>query len=193
MDQAMEVAAHIASLPPLATRVTKESLRSGLDVPLPEAVLGDLYRFAMLERQHKLWDEAGIKVTSISMGDPMGWCRPWIVKDDIIEVKKRWPEIVNWRFHFHNGRGLALASTYAALDALEAKDTLYIDTAVGGIGGCPYAPGAAGNLATEDLLYALDGLGIEGGGAHSFDEHVRLDSLPFRARLLALLLEEPGV
>ena len=44
------------------------------------------------------------------------------------EVKKRWPEIVNWRFHFHNGRGLALASTYAALDALEAAHDEHVVT-----------------------------------------------------------------
>lgn len=122
-------------------------------------------RFAMLERQHKLWDEAGIKVTSISLGDPMGWCRPWVVKDDIIEIKKRWPEIVNWRFHFHNGRGLALACTYAALDALEAKDTLFIDTAVGGIGGCPYCGSGRGMgmAPTEDIVNMLNEMGIETG------------------------------
>lgn len=63
MDQAMAVADHIASLPPLATQVTKESLRSGLEQPLPEAVLGDLYRFAMLEltedkaESHQAWRE----------------------------------------------------------------------------------------------------------------------------------------
>jgi enoyl-CoA hydratase/carnithine racemase len=63
MDQAMAVANHIAELPPLATRVTKESLRSGMDTPLPEAVLGDLYRFAMLEwtedkaESHQAWRE----------------------------------------------------------------------------------------------------------------------------------------
>jgi enoyl-CoA hydratase/carnithine racemase len=63
MDKAMEVAEHIASLPPLAARLTKESLRSGLETPLPEAVLGDLYRFAMLEmtedkaESHKSWRE----------------------------------------------------------------------------------------------------------------------------------------
>jgi enoyl-CoA hydratase/carnithine racemase len=61
MDKAMEVAEHIAGLPPLAARVTKESLRSGLDTPLSEAVLGDLYRFAMLEmtedkaESHQAW------------------------------------------------------------------------------------------------------------------------------------------
>ena len=63
MDKAMEVAEHIASLPPLATRVTKESLRSGFDSPLSEAVLGDLYRFAALEmtedkaESHQSWRE----------------------------------------------------------------------------------------------------------------------------------------
>ncbi|MFA7249727.1 MAG: citramalate synthase [Dehalococcoidia bacterium] len=122
-------------------------------------------RFAILEREHKLWDEAGIKVTSISLGDPMGWCRPWIVKDDIIEVKKRWPDIVNWRFHFHNGRGLALSCTYAALDALEAKDTLHIDTALGGIGGCPYCGSGRGMgmAPTEDVVNMLNEMGIETG------------------------------
>lgn len=63
MAKAMEVADHIAALPPLATRMTKESLRSGLDTPLPEAVLGDLYRFAALEmtedkaESHQAWRE----------------------------------------------------------------------------------------------------------------------------------------
>ena len=63
MDKAMEVADHIAALPPLAARLTKESLRSGMETPLPDAVLGDLYRFAMLEmtedkaESHKSWRE----------------------------------------------------------------------------------------------------------------------------------------
>ena len=63
MDKAMEVALHIADQPPLAARVTKESLRSGFDSPLSEAVLGDLYRFAVLEmtedkaESHQAWRE----------------------------------------------------------------------------------------------------------------------------------------
>ncbi|MSO99491.1 MAG: hypothetical protein EXR07_00340 [Acetobacteraceae bacterium] len=63
MDKAMEVANHIAALPPLAARLTKESLRSGMETPLPDAVLGDLYRFAVLEmtedkaESHKSWRE----------------------------------------------------------------------------------------------------------------------------------------
>jgi enoyl-CoA hydratase/carnithine racemase len=63
MARAMEVAEHIASLPPLATRLTKESLNRGADIPLADAVLGDLYRFAMLEltedkqEAHQAWRE----------------------------------------------------------------------------------------------------------------------------------------
>lgn len=61
--------------------------------------------------------------------------------------------------HFHDTRGTALANVLAGLDA----GITTFDAAAGGLGGCPFAPGASGNLATEDLLYMLDGLGIETG------------------------------
>ena len=61
--------------------------------------------------------------------------------------------------HFHDTRGTALANVLAALDL----GITTFDASAGGLGGCPYAPGATGNLATEDLLYMLDGLGIETG------------------------------
>ena len=61
--------------------------------------------------------------------------------------------------HFHDTRGTALANVYAALQCGIGT----FDSSAGGLGGCPYAPGAAGNLATEDLVYLLDGLGIETG------------------------------
>lgn len=62
--------------------------------------------------------------------------------------------------HFHDTFGQALANT---LVALEEFDIQVVDAAVAGLGGCPYAPGAAGNLATEDLVYLLDGLGVSTG------------------------------
>lgn len=61
--------------------------------------------------------------------------------------------------HFHDTRGTALVNVYAALQ----EGVVVFDSAAGGLGGCPYAPGAAGNLATEDLLFMLDGLGIATG------------------------------
>jgi hydroxymethylglutaryl-CoA lyase len=62
-------------------------------------------------------------------------------------------------FHFHDTRGTALANVAAGLDA----GVRCFDSATGGTGGCPYAPGAAGNLATEDLVYFLDASGWEHG------------------------------
>jgi isopropylmalate/homocitrate/citramalate synthase len=62
-------------------------------------------------------------------------------------------------FHFHDTRGTALANVVAGLDA----GVRCFDASAGGTGGCPFAPGAAGNLATEDLVYLLDGLGMETG------------------------------
>jgi hydroxymethylglutaryl-CoA lyase len=61
--------------------------------------------------------------------------------------------------HFHDTRGTALANVYAALEC----GIVIFDSSAGGLGGCPYAPGAAGNLSTEDLVYMLDGLGIDTG------------------------------
>src|SRR5207245_7972779 len=61
--------------------------------------------------------------------------------------------------HFHDTRGTALANVLAALPFGIAT----FDASAGGLGGCPYAPGAAGNLATEDLVYMLNGLGLETG------------------------------
>ncbi len=61
--------------------------------------------------------------------------------------------------HFHDTRGTALANVLMALQ----MGISIIDAAAGGLGGCPYAPGAAGNLATEDLLYMLHGMGIATG------------------------------
>ena len=64
-------------------------------------------------------------------------------------------------FHFHDTRGTALANVAAAMSA----GVRCFDASTGGAGGCPYAPGAAGNLATEDLVYLLDAIGLEHGVA----------------------------
>jgi hydroxymethylglutaryl-CoA lyase len=61
--------------------------------------------------------------------------------------------------HFHDTYGQALANILSCLEAGVAT----VDTAVAGLGGCPYAPGASGNVATEDVVYMLDGMGIETG------------------------------
>ena len=119
----------------------------------------------MLEKQHQLWDEAGIKVTSVSMGDPMSWCRPDKVEDSVVRVKERWPEVKHFRMHFHNGRNMAIASAYAALRVLEPEDTLEMDGTIGGFGGCPYCGNgrATGQAPTEDVIHMMGDMGIDTG------------------------------
>jgi hypothetical protein len=82
-------------------------------------------------------------------------------------------------FHFHDTRGTALANVAAGLDA----GVRCFDSAAGGTGGCPYAPGAAGNLATEDLVYFLDASGWEHGAS--------LDGILAAARFIADALGRP--
>jgi hydroxymethylglutaryl-CoA lyase len=79
--------------------------------------------------------------------------------------------------HFHDTRGTALANVLAALE----MGIHTIDSSVGGLGGCPYAPGAAGNLATEDLLYMLHGMGIQTG--------VDLEKVVAAARFIAQFID----
>lgn len=94
----------------------------------------------------------------ISLGDTIGVGTPNRTETLMNTVAARIP-IDNLAAHFHDTYGQAMANTYAALIA----GVSVFDASVGGLGGCPYAPGAAGNVATEDLLYMLNGMGIETG------------------------------
>ena len=94
----------------------------------------------------------------VSVGDTIGVGTPMQVQGvtgmllQVIPAKRL-------AMHFHDTRGTALANTLAALEMGIAT----FDASAGGLGGCPYAPGASGNLATEDLVYMLDGMAIESG------------------------------
>jgi len=94
----------------------------------------------------------------ISIGDTIGVGVPSQVTDVMGRLKEAMP-VQALAVHFHDTRGTALANVLAALQAGIA----IVDSSAGGLGGCPYAPGASGNLATEDLLYMLHGMGIETG------------------------------
>ena len=94
----------------------------------------------------------------VALSDTIGIAHPRQVSDVLHEVTTRVP-VTSLALHFHDTRGTALVNVYAGLEAGVAT----FDASAGGLGGCPYAPGAIGNLATEDLLYLLDGLGIATG------------------------------
>jgi hydroxymethylglutaryl-CoA lyase len=111
---------------------------------------------AVREVVHKLLDLA---VDEISLGDTIGVATPNDVFDVIETLYESGVTRGVLALHFHDTRGTALANVFAGL---QCGVTTY-DASAGGLGGCPYAPGASGNLATEDLVYLLDGLGIHSG------------------------------
>jgi len=97
-------------------------------------------------------------VFEVAVSDTIGIAHPGQVAQVLDTVLARTPAD-RIALHFHDTRGTALANVLAALPYGIAT----FDASVGGLGGCPYAPGAAGNLATEDLIYMLNGLGAETG------------------------------
>lgn len=108
----------------------------------------------------------------ISLGDTIGVAVPSQV-DSVIATVSSHVDLSHLAVHFHDTRGTALANV---LRALQLGVTI-VDSSAGGLGGCPYAPGASGNLATEDLLYMLHGMGIGTG--------VDLDKVAAASRLIA--------
>jgi len=107
------------------------------------------------------WHESGLAVTRCSFLDAMGWNTPRQVRDAIVTIKDKWPEITDFHLHLHNTRGATMASYYEALQ-LGVRE---FDTCLGGMGGCPYCGNgrAAGLLPTEDFVDLCHELGIETG------------------------------
>jgi len=101
---------------------------------------------------------AEMGVDELSIGDTIGVATPNQVVDVCAALQEHLP-VERLAMHFHDTRGTALANVLAALQ----MNVAIFDSSSAGLGGCPYAPGASGNLATEDLLYLLHGMGIETG------------------------------
>jgi hydroxymethylglutaryl-CoA lyase len=95
---------------------------------------------------------------SIAYGDTTGMATPIRVTRLVEETRRAFPNVAPG-LHFHNTRGTGLANVLAALQ-LGVDD---FDASVGGLGGCPYAPGASGNIATEELVHMLEDMGIDTG------------------------------
>jgi hydroxymethylglutaryl-CoA lyase len=107
----------------------------------------------------------------VAISDTIGVGHPGQVWDVLDAVAERVP-VSAVALHLHDTRGTALANVLAGLEA----GVEVFDASAGGLGGCPFAPGAAGNLATEDLIYMLDGMGIQTG--------VRLDGVAAASTML---------
>jgi len=118
-------------------------------------------------------------VDEICFGDTIGVGVPPQVRELTARAVDVGIPLERIAFHFHDTRGTAIANVAAAM----AAGVRTFDASTGGIGGCPYAPGAAGNLATEDLVYLLDAIGLDHG--------LSLDGVLVAARFIAAALGRP--
>ncbi len=118
-------------------------------------------RIELLQLMMDKWHQAGFTVKRCSLSEAMGWNTPLAVKETLLEIRDRWPEITDFHCHFHNSRGATIASYYEALQ-LGARE---FDTCLGGMGGCPYCGNgrAAGHVPTEDFVDLCHEMGIETG------------------------------
>ena len=99
-----------------------------------------------------------VGITEISLSDASGMAFPNQVYQLCDHVRSAYPQ-ASWWLHFHNTRGLAIANIMAAMEAGMTQ----FDSSFGGLGGCPFVPGAAGNISTEDVLNLCDESGIQTG------------------------------
>jgi hydroxymethylglutaryl-CoA lyase len=123
------------------------------------------YRLWSLERQIETFRAAGMEVVEIGLHDSQSWCLPHEMEADLVEIKRRWPEVKHFHLHMHDARGMAMPSIYAALRTLDATDTVLLEGTLGGVGGGQYSGNgsASGMVATEDLMHMLEGMGIPTG------------------------------
>lgn len=101
---------------------------------------------------------ADLRVAEIALADTIGVADPWMVRRRV-ELAKQAAGRISLRLHFHDTRNTGLANAFAGVEA--GVDVL--DASVGGLGGCPFAPNATGNIGTEDLVYMLERAGYETG------------------------------
>ncbi len=121
----------------------------------------------------------GLGVDELSIGDTIGVAGPADVRRVVGALQTAGIGVDRLAMHFHDTRGTALANVHAALD----MGVRCFDSSTGGTGGCPYAPGAAGNLATEDLVYLLEREGLSHG--------VDLEAVLAAARFVSQQLGRP--
>jgi hydroxymethylglutaryl-CoA lyase len=116
---------------------------------------GEIKPKAVADVAKTLWD---LGCYEISLGDTIGVGTPTRAKEMLRAVGAHVP-MAKLAMHFHDTYGQALANLYAGME----EGVRVIDSAAGGLGGCPFAPGATGNVATEDVVYMLEGMGIRTG------------------------------
>jgi hydroxymethylglutaryl-CoA lyase len=100
----------------------------------------------------------GIGAAGIGLADTTGMANPAQVQRVLAHVMPRFPG-VEWTLHTHDTRAMAIPNVLAAME----MGVTHFDASIGGLGGCPFAPGASGNVCTEDLVHCLEAMGVETG------------------------------
>ncbi len=138
-----------------AAKAAKIRVRGYLSVVFECPYEGQTNLVEVVRLSNRLFE---IGIDELSLGDTIGAAAPNQVKNLLALITDA-KELARIALHFHDTRGTALANVLAGLDS----GITIFDSSIGGMGGCPYAPGAAGNLATEDLAYMLSQMGIKTG------------------------------
>ncbi|WP_234682863.1 hydroxymethylglutaryl-CoA lyase [Bradyrhizobium monzae] len=151
------VAESIARFKPVLARAKTDGVRvrGYISCVLGCPFDGEIKPKAVADLASTLWD---LGCYEISLGDTIGVGTPTKAKQMLRAVVANIPAS-KLAMHFHDTYGQALANLYAGLE----EGVRVIDAAAGGLGGCPYAPGATGNVATEDVVYMLEGMGVKTG------------------------------
>jgi len=131
------------------------SLRVDLATAFGCPFAGNITTAAVLRMVEKV---AACGIQEITLCDTVGFGNPRMVEEKFSACRRLFPEIA-FGAHFHNTRGLALVNTLRAYEI----GIRSFDAAVGGLGGCPYAPGSSGNIATEEMVFLFEEMGIKTG------------------------------
>jgi len=137
------------------TAGSKTLIEGGVGTAFGCTLQGDVDKREVLRLMQALLDAGADRV---SLADTVGYADPAMVRE-LFEEALHIAGDRFWCGHFHDTRGLGLANVYAALEVGVAR----FDACLAGIGGCPHAPGASGNVSTEDLAYMLGSMGIATG------------------------------
>jgi hydroxymethylglutaryl-CoA lyase len=135
---------------------------------------------AFVAKLHYIAAQVGDTLKTVNLADTMGWANPGLIRRVVGAVRDRWPDLTI-ALHLHDTRGMAIANVYAAL----LEGVTEFDTAVAGLGGCPFSgyAGATGNVATEEVVFLCQQLGVETG--------VDLDALVECARFAERMVGHP--
>jgi hydroxymethylglutaryl-CoA lyase len=149
--ETLDVASELIRLANAEGRVASVTIGSAFGCPFE----GEIAEADVIEYAKRL---AEVEPCEIALADTIGVADPWRVGALFDKLRDAVPGMP-LRGHFHNTRNTGIANAYAAIQA----GVMSIDASIGGLGGCPFAPAATGNIATEDLIYMLNRGGIETG------------------------------